>query len=104
MISLRRGALAAVSLVALLAAPVAANAHRQWMLPSMTVLSGNDPWVTVDAAVSNDLFVFEHVPMRLDGLVITGPDGAASSYILRSLTPSIRAASAALMQSIVLPS
>jgi uncharacterized GH25 family protein len=59
---------------------MAAQAHRQWMLPSMTVLSGNDPWVTVDAAVSNDLFVFEHVPMRLDGLVITGPDGAAVAH------------------------
>ncbi|HYE44226.1 MAG TPA: DUF4198 domain-containing protein [Caulobacter sp.] len=69
-------AAAALAFVAALAAPLAASAHRQWMLPSMTVLSGNDPWVTVDAAVSNDLFVFEHVPMRLESLVITGPDGA----------------------------
>jgi uncharacterized GH25 family protein len=66
---------AALAFAAALAAPLVASAHRQWMLPSMTVLSGNDTWVTVDAAVSNDLFVFEHVPMRLDGLVITGPDG-----------------------------
>lgn len=66
---------AALAFAAALAAPLVASAHRQWMLPSMTVLSGNDAWVTVDAAVSNDLFVFEHVPMRLDGLVITGPDG-----------------------------
>ncbi|MFL9922729.1 DUF4198 domain-containing protein [Herbaspirillum lusitanum] len=55
--------------------PLSANAHRTWMLPSATVLSGNDPWVTVDAAVSNDLFFFEHFPLRLDGLVVTGPDG-----------------------------
>jgi hypothetical protein len=41
------------------------------------VLSGGSQWVTVDAAVSNDLFYFEHVPMRLDNLVVTGPDGAA---------------------------
>lgn len=61
---------------AVLAAAGQASAHRQWMLPSMTVLSGDNAWVSVDAAVSNDLFVFEHVPMRLDGLVITGPDGA----------------------------
>lgn len=53
-----------------------AQAHKAWMLPSSTVLSGEDAWVTMDAAVSNDLFVFEHVPMRLDGLVVTGPDGA----------------------------
>lgn len=57
--------------------PFHAEAHRTWMLPSATVLSGNEPWVTVDAAVSNDLFYFEHVPMRLDGLGITGPDGNA---------------------------
>ena len=73
MISLRRGALAAASLVALLAAPVAANAHRQWMLPSATVLSGNNPWITVDAAVSNDLFYFDHNPMRLEGIAVIAP-------------------------------
>lgn len=70
-----RSAVAALAFAAALAAPLAAQAHRQWLLPSMTVLSGPDSWITVDAAVSNDLFVFEHVPMRLDGLVITGPDG-----------------------------
>ena len=41
------------------------------------MLSGDDPWITVDAAVSNDLFYFNHVPLRLDGLNITGPDGKA---------------------------
>lgn len=55
--------------------PIAAQAHRLWMLPSATVLSGSDPWVTVDAAVSNDLFYFEHFPLQLDELAIQGPDG-----------------------------
>src|SRR5690606_22330790 len=41
--------------------------HRAWMLPSATVLSGEDPWITVDAAVSNDLFYFEHFPLLLEG-------------------------------------
>jgi uncharacterized GH25 family protein len=58
-----------------LLAPLPAQAHRVWMLPSSTTLSGEDVWVTLDAAVSNDLFVFEHMPMRLDGLAVTGPDG-----------------------------
>ncbi|MGE0650857.1 MAG: DUF4198 domain-containing protein [Alphaproteobacteria bacterium] len=53
-----------------------AHAHRAWLLPSATVLSGEDPWITVDAAISNDLFYFEHHPMRLDGLAITAPDGS----------------------------
>ncbi|MEJ7933826.1 DUF4198 domain-containing protein [Sphingobium sp. AN558] len=54
----------------------AAQAHRQWMLPSSTTLSGTDAWVTVDAAVSNDLFYFEHNPMNTDNIVVTEPDGA----------------------------
>jgi uncharacterized GH25 family protein len=58
--------------------PLSAQAHRGWMLPSATVLSGNDPWVTVDAAISNDLFYFEHFPMQLTNLVVTGPDGATA--------------------------
>jgi len=48
--------------------PFSAQAHRAWMLPSATVLSGEDPWITVDAAVSNDLFYFEHFPLRLQGI------------------------------------
>ncbi len=64
------GALAALIL------PGAAQAHRQWMMPSSTVLSGTDSWVTVDAAVSNDLFYFEHNPMRIEGIKATAPDGS----------------------------
>jgi uncharacterized GH25 family protein len=63
----------AVSFAALL--PTAAQAHRSWLLPSGTVFSGQEPWVSVDAAVSNDIFYFEHNAGNLDNLVITGPDG-----------------------------
>ena len=48
--------------------PLSAHAHRAWMLPSATVLSGDAPWITVDAAVSNDLFYFEHFPLQLEGI------------------------------------
>lgn len=69
------------SLAVLIAACVAvpASAHRSWMLPSATVLSGQDPWITVDAAVSNDLFYFEHNALRLDGLTVIMPDGSAGT-------------------------
>lgn len=69
--------LATLSLTALASlAPTTAEAHRAWLLPSATVLSGSgDLWVTVDAAVSNDLFYFEHQPMRLNNLKVYGPDG-----------------------------
>ncbi len=56
-----------------------ANAHRSWLLPSATILSAPGDWVTVDAAVSNELFYFNHVPLRLEALRITGPNGAALS-------------------------
>jgi uncharacterized GH25 family protein len=55
--------------------PLAAQAHKMWMLPSATNVSGADPWVTVDAAVSNDLFYPDHVPGDVSRLVITAPDG-----------------------------
>lgn len=57
------------------ALPLAAHAHRAWMLPSATVVSGNKAWVTVDGAISNDLFYFEHNALRLDNLTVTAPDG-----------------------------
>ena len=58
-----------------LALPLTASAHRAWMVPSFTVLSG-DAWVTVDAAISNELFYADHNPMRLDGVVVYAPDGS----------------------------
>ena len=64
----------ALALSAALASP--ALAHRQWLLPSATTLSGDDVWVTVDAAVSNDLFYFEHRPAGIDNVKAWAPDGA----------------------------
>ena len=65
--------IATMTLAALL--PVASHAHKAWLLPSATV-STVDQWITVDAAVSNDLFYFNHVPLRTDALAITAPDGS----------------------------
>lgn len=59
------------------ALPLPAAAHKAWLQPSQTVVAGDKPWITVDAAVSNDLFYFNHVPLRLDSLRITAPDGSA---------------------------
>ncbi|MBK1832260.1 DUF4198 domain-containing protein [Verrucomicrobiaceae bacterium R5-34] len=52
-----------------------AHAHRVWILPSTTVLSGESPWVTFDACVSNNLFFPNYVPLPTDPLVAVGPDG-----------------------------
>lgn len=63
--------------VAVLAIPTSASAHRQWLLPSETNVSGTESWVTVDAAVSNDLFDADHVAMQTGGIIVTQPDGSA---------------------------
>lgn len=60
---------------AVLALPGAVHAHRSWLLPSGTIYSGQLPWVSVDAAVSNDIFYYEHNAAGLDNLVVIGPDG-----------------------------
>lgn len=61
--------------VAMIAATTPAMAHRQWLLPSATIFSGTDAWVTVDGAASNDLFFPDHQPLRLDGVKAWAPDG-----------------------------
>ena len=45
------------------------------------MIAGNAPWITVDGAVSNDLFYFNHVPLRLEAVVITAPDGVRVELI-----------------------
>lgn len=57
--------------------PLSAQAHRAWVLPAATVLSGDQPWVTFDAAVSNDVFFFNYHPLRLEGFTATAPDGSS---------------------------
>ncbi len=54
-----------------------AHAHKAWLQPSQTVFSEKGSWMTVDAAVSNDLFYFNHVPLPLERLQVTAPDGAS---------------------------
>lgn len=64
--------------LALVAAP-AAEAHRAWLKPQTTVLSGEQAWVTLDAGISNTLFLADHAAMRLEGLTIVNPDGSTSA-------------------------
>lgn len=68
----------ALALALAAALPMAASAHKQWIIPSQAVVNGSEVWVTFDAAVSNQLFFPDHVPMRLDGVTVTAPDGSAA--------------------------
>ena len=54
-----------------------ASAHRAWLLPSSFTLSGDEQWVTVDAAISNDLFFPNHHGMDTATITVTAPDGSA---------------------------
>ncbi len=68
--------LALLAALAALAVPMSAQAHRAWLAPTSTVLSGDEAWVGFDAGMSNGVFIADHAAMRLDGLVITAPDGS----------------------------
>ena len=56
---------------------LSAQAHRPWLLPSTTLADGQAPVVSIDAAISEDLFEFDSFPLALDTLRVTAPDGSA---------------------------
>ena len=70
----------AVALATALLTPNA-QAHRSWLMPSASFVEASDgsqvPTVTVDGAVSEDLFEFDSFALQLDGLTIVAPDGTA---------------------------
>jgi len=70
--------LALIAALATLALPMSAQAHRAWLAPTSTVLSGSDAWVGFDAGMSNGVFIPDHAAMNLAGLVITAPDGSTA--------------------------
>ena len=75
---MKNGSIKHILLTALLAGvALQANAHRTWLLPSATVLEGKEPKVTIDGAVSENLFDFDTNTLKLDGAQVLGPDGKA---------------------------
>ncbi len=56
---------AAVAFIAALALPFSASAHRAWIAPTATVLSGDDAWVGFDAGMSNGVFIADHANVLL---------------------------------------
>ena len=75
--------------LALAGAAFSAQAHKPWLLPSSSLVDSKEPWVTVDAAISEGLFDIDHQPLKLDGISITGPDGAKVE-MLNALTGRLR--------------
>lgn len=70
-----------LSAVAATLVSTSAQAHRAWLEPSATVLSGDDAVVTVDAAISNTLFHPDHVAMSVEGIDVIGPNGEPVAMI-----------------------
>ena len=64
-----------VAIAAMVVPQVAAAAPRSWLLPSATNFNGGDAWVTVDAALSTDLYYPDH-PGQPWTPIATAPDGS----------------------------
>lgn len=71
----------ALALGLLLAVP--ARAHLTWLLPVQSHVDGKEATIAFDAAVSEDLFHFERA-LKLDTVLITGPDGQPRELANRS--------------------
>lgn len=69
-------ACASLLTASLVAIAPAANAHRFWIVPSDTMVSGKDQWVAFDAAISNELFFSNYYAIDLNTISITAPDGS----------------------------
>jgi uncharacterized GH25 family protein len=62
--------------VALAGIACAAQAHRPWMIPNTSLIeTEREAWVTIDGAISEGLFENDFMPLKMDGLTVTGPDG-----------------------------
>lgn len=59
--------------LSLAAAP--AMAHRIWVKPTTTVVSGDDEWISFDAAVANGIFFPDHFALSTDDITVTSPSG-----------------------------
>ncbi|MGC0119679.1 DUF4198 domain-containing protein [Pseudoalteromonas piscicida] len=63
-------------LVALAAYSPLSEAHRVWIKPSTTVVSGDSEWITFDAAIANGIFNPDHYAYPLERLSALSPSGS----------------------------
>jgi uncharacterized GH25 family protein len=64
--------------LALAGLSLTAQAHSPWLLPNAAMVDAKEAWVSLDAGISNQLFEFNHAPLRLDNLTVTDPDGVTT--------------------------
>lgn len=63
------------SVVALSLIATPAMAHRAWIKPTATVVSGENEWISFDAAVANGIFTPDHFALGTDSIMVTSPTG-----------------------------
>ncbi len=51
------------------------HAHRVWLKPSTTAVSGDSEWITFDAAVANGIFHPDHFAYPVERLTAVSPTG-----------------------------
>jgi hypothetical protein len=69
------------TVLALVLASIAAgaSAHRPWIMPTTTFIEAKEPVVTIDGAISDQLFEFDTNALKMDGAMVTDPDGAMAA-------------------------
>lgn len=55
-----------------------ASAHKPWIMPNSTFVEAKDVTVTIDGAISDQLFEFDTNTMKFDGALLTDPDGTVT--------------------------
>ena len=64
----------ATALALTLASPFS-QAHRVWIKPSTTSVSGDSEWITFDVAVANGIFHPDHFAYPAERLSVVSPSG-----------------------------
>lgn len=69
------------TVLALVLASIAAgaSAHKPWIMPNNTFIEAKEVTVTIDGAISDQLFEFDTNTMKFDGAMVTDPDGAVTA-------------------------
>jgi uncharacterized GH25 family protein len=65
--------------LALLGVAAAASAHRPWIMPTNTFIEAKEAQVTIDGAISDQLFEFDTNALKFETATVTDPDGAVSA-------------------------
>jgi hypothetical protein len=68
-----------IAAMLLVMAPATSEAARAWLLPSQTIVARSGGWITVDAAMADDLFSFNGALMHCQCRVPRKTSRAAKS-------------------------